>query len=691
MSVRVHGCHGNAPGFFAEDAPRPPVPGEDGEDASCIRRQTIPRLRHGGTASLRRRCDLGFEPEGSASPAPAHLRWAESLHFLLDDRDGTALFRDFLLQERCSDLLDFWFACSGFRKLPAADAQDTRRLKLAKAIYRTYIADRGGGGGVVSRKIKPGTKSFIRECVSRAQGSRTQLDPALFDQAQIEVQALMEEHTYPLFLKSDIYLAFARRSSAEDHSPKLSTSPSAQDTHSETLLPSYLPPLAEDKEWVESTEPGHAHSSRLTQKLLMETASHRSTANQMRPDAWEARIGMRECINPYYINSGSARAPVGSANDSELQSLSSDADNVSQTDSSVDGIPPYHILKQQRRNMHESVKANGHIPLPHIPRTQRLPKDVQVEPQEFAAELISRLELIQRERENQRRLEEKLLRVRMEEECEDADISTVTSLPGPGSHFHGNGGGQRGEDAQAILDEHLQRVMKSPGCQSPRNSTHMHLDPHRYGNGGRCYSNSPGISTGTGQSETWGYSSRGNSLSRRSVKGNSENGCGTDGRGFIGLHGLERPVEAEQQQKVLQWMMEGERDSGCYTKSSSCVRLGWGSGTDTVHCNSQSEEGRRRLAPQHNKQRSKRSVCENLTVAYYFCGEPIPYRTSVKGAVITLGQFKELLTKKGKFRFYFKKVSDEFDCGVVYEEVHEDDAVLPVFEERVIGKVEKID
>lgn len=46
----------------------------------------------------------------------------------------------------------------------------------------------------------------------------------------------------------------------------------------------------------------------------------------------------------------------------------------------------------------------------------------------------------------------------------------------------------------------------------------------------------------------------------------------------------------------------------------------------------------------------KRQLCENMTVAYYFCGEPIPYRTSVKGRVVTLGQFKELLTKKGHYK-----------------------------------------
>ncbi|KAI4821994.1 hypothetical protein KUCAC02_007562 [Chaenocephalus aceratus] len=91
--------------------------------------------------------------------------------------------------------------------------------------------------------------------------------------------------------------------------------------------------------------------------------------------------------------------------------------------------------------------------------------------------------------------------------------------------------------------------------------------------------------------------------------------------------------------------------------------------------------------PEHKA--TKKHPCENTTVAYYFCEELIPYRTSVKGRVVTLGQFKELLTKKGNYRYYFKKVSDEFDCGVVFEEVREDDAILPIFEEKIIGKVEK--
>lgn len=43
----------------------------------------------------------------------------------------------------------------------------------------------------------------------------------------------------------------------------------------------------------------------------------------------------REPVNPYYVNTGYALAPATSANDSEQQSMSSDADTLSLTDSSV--------------------------------------------------------------------------------------------------------------------------------------------------------------------------------------------------------------------------------------------------------------------------------------------------------------------------------------------------------------------
>lgn len=37
-----------------------------------------------------------------------------------------------------------------------------------------------------------------------------------------------------------------------------------------------------------------------------------------------------------------------------------------------DGIPPYRYRKQHRKEMHESAKANGRVPLPHIPVSIRI-------------------------------------------------------------------------------------------------------------------------------------------------------------------------------------------------------------------------------------------------------------------------------------------------------------------------------
>uniref|UniRef100_A0A8C9UFD0 Axin-1 n=3 Tax=Passeriformes TaxID=9126 RepID=A0A8C9UFD0_SERCA len=841
MNIQGKGFPLDLGGSFTEDAPRPPVPGEEGELVS-----TDPRpVSHGfysgksdvvrnetSTATPRRSdLDLGYEPEGSASPTPPYLKWAESLHSLLDDQDGINLFRTFLKQEDCADLLDFWFACSGFRKLEPCVSNEEKRLKLAKAIYKKYILD---NNGIVSRQIKPATKSFIKDCVMKLQ-----IDPDMFDQAQTEIQCMIEDNTYPLFLKSDIYLEYTRTGG---ESPKIYSDPSSGSGTGKGL-PGYLPTLNEDEEWKcdQEAEPeasrDSAPSSRLTQKLLLETATQRAAPARRYSEGREFRHGSwREPVNPYYVNTGYALAPATSANDSEQQSMSSDADTMSLTDSSVDGIPPYRLRKQHRREMQESAKANGRVPLPHIPRTYRMPKDIHVEPEKFAAELINRLEEVQKEREAEEKLEERLKRVRAEEEGEDADISSGPSvmshkMPSAQAFHHfapryaemGCAGMQmrdaHEENPESILDEHVQRVMKTPGCQSPgpgrhspkprspesghlgklsgtlgtippghgkhatksgmkldaanlyhhkhvyhhihhhsmmkpkeqieaeatqrvQNSFAWNVDSHNYATKSRNYSENLGMAPVP--MDSLGYSGKASLLSKRNVK-KTDSGK-SDGANYE-MPGS--PEDVEKNQKILQWIIEGEKEISRHKKtnhgssgakkqlSHDMVRPLSIERPVTVHPwvsaqlrnvvqpshpfiqdptmppnpapnpLTQLEEARRRLEEEEKragklplKQRLKpqkrpgsgaAQPCENIVVAYYFCGEPIPYRTLVKGRVVTLGQFKELLTKKGNYRYYFKKVSDEFDCGVVFEEVREDDTILPIFEEKIIGKVEKID
>ncbi|CAH8637094.1 unnamed protein product [Heterobilharzia americana] len=132
---------------------------------------------------------------------------------------------------------------------------------------------------------------------------------------------------------------------------------------------------------------------------------------------------------------------------------------------------------------------------------------------------------------------------------------------------------------------------------------------------------------------------------------------------------------------------------------------------------------------------------QGLVVGYYLCDDPVPYRTVWTGpptsgshssnnnnnsnnnnqssssssalfvevsdhsetvdnyqtkqltsqSLLTLGQFKQLIAKKGVYRYFFKKPNDEFGTGVVHEELTNDDSILPLWEGKVVARVERAD
>ena len=63
---------------------------------------------------------------GTTAGTPAYVRWAESVHQLLDDRDGVELFEKYLKQQGLDHLLLFYLACKGFKNTVQqnADSQD---------------------------------------------------------------------------------------------------------------------------------------------------------------------------------------------------------------------------------------------------------------------------------------------------------------------------------------------------------------------------------------------------------------------------------------------------------------------------------------------------------------------------------------------------------------------------------------
>ncbi|XP_058417408.1 axin-2 isoform X3 [Diceros bicornis minor] len=762
---------------FREDAPRPPVPGEEGETPPCqagVGKGQVPKPMPVSSNARRNEDGLG-EPEGRASPDSPLTRWTKSLHSLLGDQDGAYLFRTFLEREKCVDTLDFWFACNGFRQM---NLKDTKTLRVAKAIYKRYIEN----NSIVSKQLKPATKTYIRDGIKKQQ-----IDSIMFDQAQTEIQLVMEENAYQMFLTSDIYLEYVR--SGGENTAYMSNG----GLGSLKVVCGYLPTLNEEEEWtcadfkckLAPTVVG------LSSKTLRATANVRSTET--------AENGYRsfkrsEPVNPYHVGSGYVFAPATSANDSEISSDALTDDSMSMTDSSVDGIPPYRVgsKKQLQREMHRSVKANGQVSLPHFPRTHRLPKEMTpVEPAAFAAELISRLERLKLELESRHSLEERLQQIREDEEKEGSELALSSREGGPTQHpLSLLPSGSYEEDPQTILDDHLSRVLKTPGCQSPgvgrysprsRSPDHHHHHHQQY---------HPLLPPG----------------GKLPPAAASPAGCPLLGaKGFVTkqttkhvhhhyIHHHAAPktkeeIEAEAAQRV-RCFCPGGPEYYCYSKCKShpkalepvpleqfgaqstkkayplesarlspAERAGrhhlWGGSsghpraTPRAHPFTQDpamppltppntlaqlEEACRRLAevskpPKQrcctaSQQRDRNHLAtgqtgatpfsnpslasedhkepkkvagvhalqaSELVVTYFFCGEEIPYRRMLKAQSLTLGHFKEQLSKKGNYRYYFKKASDEFACGAVFEEIWDDETVLPMYEGRILGKVERID
>uniref|UniRef100_A0A4W4EJE4 Axin-2 n=1 Tax=Electrophorus electricus TaxID=8005 RepID=A0A4W4EJE4_ELEEL len=746
---------------FREDAPRPPVPGEEGE-GSCRSSSKSVRIRplHGAKAvavappgcTPRRNEDGLGEPEGSASPDSPLARWTKSLHFLLGDQDGAHLFRTFLEREKCEDTLDFWFACNGFRQM---DLKDPKTQRVARAIYKRYIEN----DSVVAQQMKPATKSYIRDSVKKQQ-----IDSSMFDQAQTEIQTSMEENAYQLFLASDIYLDYVR-SGCES---------SAYEQHGGLgnlrLMCGYLPPLIEDKEWTCSDFKTKA----LATVVGLSASTLRATMSLRTTDILEQGCRARRRggpASPYFVNSGHVFAPASSANDSEVSSDATTDDSMSMTDSSsVDGIPPYKLVtrKQLQREMHRSVKINGQVALPHFPRTQRLPREMApVEPSAFAAELISRLEKLKRERDTLSSLEERLQQIQEEEERDESELSGGGShLPPPSLSLLPSGYCE--EDPQAILDEHLSRVLKTPGCQSPdmpgysprarspdRHHHHLH---HRQG---LVSSLVPGLACSV-PSKTLAASPRpctkhvhhhyvhhhgASAKSKEEIEAEAAHRVaqclGSAGSDYSfqrchipaelvpGSQGLKKLYPTDVSSKTALWGSGGmgttvrghhpghpfvqdptmpplpppntltQLEEACrrLEEASRPVKQRYVQELSPGHSDTRETGPHRPYLARHSRKEQRRPSGGNagapsgseLVVTYFFCGEEIPYRRLMKTHSLTLGHFKEQLRKKGNYRYYFKKASDEFECGAVFEEIWDDGSVLPMYEGKILGKVERMD
>ncbi|KAK6624205.1 hypothetical protein RUM44_011064 [Polyplax serrata] len=473
-------------GDFDENSPRPPVPGEETEpgyycgsapafttNSSTIRYKYIPRSSSvHSTANLEGNAPLGFEPEGSCayygactpvfegsrSPPPCVL-WAKSLSCLLQDDDGVELFRRYLEREgqAHAEALDFWFACEGLKKQPNKESV----AHFIKAIYMKFILS----------PTLPIREDMRREVMTRIR--ENVFDKGVFDSVQADIGKRITATTYPNFLKSDIYLNYLQQmpqdfpgSSGSGSGSGSSSSSAGRDVGISGGPCTFLPTLLEDSELEINSD-----SLPLTRDTLVATQVRRAFELRPKPEAF-AGIYLQHGAQ---INTRvySSYNPV-SRQDSELQSLSSDArtdsDAMSCTDNSVDGmsIGPHKMSKCQQGRQFKAIKESASLnrDTTHllIPRTLRI-KDLscQLSTEEFAQQLTEKLEAYKRQQEAQEKFNRKLMEIEYEPEKTLADMIREKLQVE-----------EQDSDNQAILDQHVSRVWsdstpsRSPGLSSPK-------------------------------------------------------------------------------------------------------------------------------------------------------------------------------------------------------------------------------
>ncbi|KAK5640910.1 hypothetical protein RI129_009457 [Pyrocoelia pectoralis] len=503
-------------GYFDENSPRPPVPGEERSHCATDWNPPLEWSRHKVPSPTPRKCYCSNDPfatssyeietcksrhdkYGSRTPCdnpspPACLRWSYSLHTLLEDPDGIELFRRYLQSEGRphADALDFWFACNGLRK----QKEPERVQQLVKAIYRRFFL-----------KSALPIKDELRREVGRCVKSSSNFDPpvALFDEAQTQVEALISTTTYPNFLKSEMYLSYIQTaqypvvSSGEFSSDSSSSSSAVSARELQHFAAGVgLPTLHEDMEYISTSAPlNHTPGTgclstgyhtpnlgapvRLTKDMLLATQRRRALDSRPKPETFAGMflyrgVGAHAVYNSYN--------PV-SRQDSELQSLSShsdartESDNMSLTDNSIDGKSVSRSSRRQSSMLTKQVQeqaalnkeTNMHQTV--IPRTQRM--DTQqyhaTDPSTFAPILIEKLEKVKREQESQELLNKKLMEGNTMCSLEDKTclIQSTEIANAIREKLQLDD-----DNDQDILDQHVSRVFsdltpsRSPGFVSPR-------------------------------------------------------------------------------------------------------------------------------------------------------------------------------------------------------------------------------
>ncbi|KAM8805524.1 RGS18 protein, partial [Eudromia elegans] len=130
-------------------------------------------------------------PKAPSVPPEEAVKWGESFDKLLSQKDGLDAFTKFLKTEFSEENIEFWTACEEYKKSKTTQ----ELLPKAKTIYETFIQKDAPKEVNLDFHTKEVTRQSIQQPILTT-----------FDAAQSTVYKLMEQDSYPRFLRSDLYL-----------------------------------------------------------------------------------------------------------------------------------------------------------------------------------------------------------------------------------------------------------------------------------------------------------------------------------------------------------------------------------------------------------------------------------------------------------------------------------------------------
>lgn len=289
----------------------------------------------------------GSSGSSARSPAsPPYMRWARSLHELLEDAEGVRLFRKYVSGAGGLhvDRLNFYFAVQGLRQ----EHEPAKIRQVVSAIYKFL------------RKSQLAMPEELKQHVKQSLKDGSNIEKTIFDNMEQEVTRAITETTYQSFLRSDAYVSYVSAATQPLSSPDASPPHPPREA-----AVGGLATLHEGQELGAGGAGGAAPAARLTHDALLATQSRRLHSD-VAPDGMSVR---------------NVREPRESRHRPRLHGLDRHA----------------VINKEQDTAM-------------VIPRTARVQSEQLrvLPPAEFAPLLIEKLERVRRDQEAKERLERRL-------------------------------------------------------------------------------------------------------------------------------------------------------------------------------------------------------------------------------------------------------------------------------------------